>query len=208
MNLEAGQRWDGVKGQMEERRSIWPWLPTWLAYGAERMDSVFPPWGFVPRGGNDELGMCWLWGMPGATQLSKRLGPSTRNMALAQRLEGKAWWTTANQELISLALKKKKKSATKTFHFHFSLYNMKTRQIHQVDLGGGRINTVRAPRDEPSVVIYDVPSQVWAWLLAALRKPTVYSLSKQRGASWRELCIEKGHIIMSWTKMAFLTMIS
>lgn len=74
---------------------------------------------------------------------------------------------------------------------------MKTRQIHQVDLGGGRINTVRVPRDEPSVVIYDVLSQVWAWLLAALRKPTVYSLSKQRGASWRELCIEKGHIIMS-----------
>ena len=39
---------------------------------------------------------------------------------------------------------------------------MKTRQIHQVDLGGGRINTVRAPRDEPSVVIYDTLSQVWA----------------------------------------------
>ena len=47
---------------------------------------------------------------------------------------------------------------------------MKTRQIHQVDLGGGRINTVRVPRDEPSVVIYDVLSQVWAWLLAALRR--------------------------------------
>lgn len=74
---------------------------------------------------------------------------------------------------------------------------MKTRQIHQVDLGGGRINTVRAPRDEPSVVIYDTLSQVWAWLLAALRKPTVCNLSEQRRASWRELCIEKGHIIMS-----------
>lgn len=33
---------------------------------------------------------------------------------------------------------------------------MKTRQIHQVDLvGSGGINTVSAPRDKPSDVIYD-----------------------------------------------------
>lgn len=71
---------------------------------------------------------------------------------------------------------------------------MKTRQIHQVDLGG--INTVRAPRDEPSDIVYYVLSQVWAWLLAAVRKPTVCRLAKQR-ASWRGLYIKKGHIITS-----------
>lgn len=57
---------------------------------------------------------------------------------------------------------------------------MKTRQIHQVDLGG--INTVRAPRDEPSDIVYYVLSQVWAWLLAAVRKPTVCRLAKQRAS--------------------------
>lgn len=38
--------------------------------------------------------------------------------------------------LPSFKKKKNECGATKTFrHFHFSLYNMKTRQIHQVDLG-------------------------------------------------------------------------
>lgn len=50
--------------------------------------------------------------------------------------------------------------AQKPFHhFHFFLCNVKTRQIHQVDLGGG-INIVKTPRDEPSDAIYYVLYQV------------------------------------------------
>lgn len=102
--------------------------------------------------------MNWLWVKPEAIWLSKRLGLSPGNVWLWWT----SWWTITSQKLVSLALKKKKINVGPPNPFviftSLSIIWKRDRFIRLI----WRINTVRAPRDKPSDVIYYMLYQIWA----------------------------------------------